>query len=48
MAESLDPNTLLDNLYAEHPRLILREDRLADLKKQAETDTTLQSYVGTA
>jgi hypothetical protein len=45
MAESPNPDTLLDNLYAEHPRLILREDRLADLKKQAETDTTLQSYV---
>ena len=45
MAESPDPNTVLDNLYPEHPRFILREDRLADLKKQAETDTILQSYV---
>lgn len=45
MSETLDPNTLLDNLYPEHPRLILREDRLAELKKQAETDETLQSYV---
>jgi hypothetical protein len=45
MSEPLDPNTLLDNLYPEHPRLIMKEDRLADLKKQAETDPTLQSYV---
>ncbi len=45
MATQLDPDTLLDNLRTEHPRLILTEERLESLKLQAETDRTLQGFI---
>ncbi|MBS11584.1 MAG: heparinase [Gemmatimonadetes bacterium] len=45
MPQTPDPETLLDNLRPGHPRLILTDDHLAKLKKQAETDTTLQTYI---
>jgi hypothetical protein len=40
-----DPETLLDSLREGHPRLIMTEDRLVDLKQQAESDTILQDYI---
>lgn len=39
------PDTVLDNLRAGHPRLILTDDRLADLKRQAAGDATLRDHV---
>jgi hypothetical protein len=44
-AQTMNPDTLLNNLHLEHPRLMLKNDRFADLKKRSETDTTLQTYV---
>lgn len=41
----LNPETLLNNLQQDHPRLIMTEERLNDLKTQAKTDTTLQNYM---
>lgn len=41
----MNPATVLDNLYKEHPRLMLKADRFNHLKELSKTDTTLQSYV---
>ncbi len=43
-----DPNRILDTLTREHPRLILKEDALQSLKRQAETDEILQRFVRAA
>ena len=45
MPQTPDPSTVLDNLRQGHPRLIMTDERLANLKQQAETDTLLQDYV---
>lgn len=37
--------TLLNNLREGHPRLIMTDERLDDLKTQAKTDATLQNYI---
>jgi hypothetical protein len=42
---SMDPNTILSTLDPVHPRLILKDNDLASLKKLHETDETLQRYV---
>jgi hypothetical protein len=41
----MNPDTLLNTLHSEHPRLMLKNDRFAELNKLHETDRTLQSYV---
>ena len=41
----IDPNTLLDELHLEHPRLMLKNDRFEMLKQAAESDETLQRFV---
>jgi hypothetical protein len=43
--QHLDPDTLLNNLRQDHPRLIMTEERLNELKTQAETDPLLQLYI---
>ena len=43
--QNINSETLLDNLHTDHPRLIMTDDRLNDLKTQAKTDATLQSYI---
>ncbi|MDP6040752.1 MAG: heparinase II/III family protein [Candidatus Latescibacteria bacterium] len=42
---SIDPETLLDSLYPDHPRLILKNDRFEALKQNAESDEILQRFV---
>jgi len=39
------PDTVLNNLKEGHPRLIMTEDRPAELKSQADSDDTLRDYV---
>ncbi len=39
------PEYVLNTLQQEHPRLLLTKDRIAELKKQAITDTLLASYI---
>ena len=41
-----DSDRVLDTLVGEHPRLMLNEDALQDLKKKAESDKTLRRFVG--
>ncbi|MFP4053327.1 MAG: heparinase II/III family protein [Phycisphaerae bacterium] len=44
-ASRLDPNKMLSTLQQEHPRLILTEERLAELRKIARTDRLLADLV---
>ena len=39
------PDRVLDTLVSRHPRLMLKEDALQDLKKKAESDETLCRFV---
>ncbi len=39
------PENVLNTFRQEHPRLLLTKERIAELKKQAETDTLLASYI---
>ena len=39
------PERVLDRLVREHPRLMLKEDALQDLKEQAKNDQVLQRFV---
>ncbi|MFC1763069.1 hypothetical protein ACFL6U_13430 [Planctomycetota bacterium] len=41
----VDSGRVLDTLVHGHPRLILKEDALQDLKKKAESDETLRRFV---
>ncbi len=41
-----DSGRILDTLVREHPRLMLKEDALQKLKRRAESDKTLQRFVG--
>lgn len=41
----LDPNTVLKALNRQHPRLVLTDKRLNELKKLAESDSVLAGYV---
>ena len=43
-----DPDTLLDTLYRDHPRLMLNDDQLDALKTRWRTDPALQKVVGDA
>jgi hypothetical protein len=43
---SVNPETVLSTLDPVHPRLMLKDADLANLKKQHETDETLKRYVG--
>ena len=42
---NINQDTLLDNLYVEHPRLMLKQDRFETLKQNAESDEILQRFV---
>ena len=39
------PDQVLDSLVSEHPRLMLKEDALRDLKEQSKNDEVLQRFV---
>ncbi|MCK4751901.1 MAG: heparinase II/III family protein [Planctomycetes bacterium] len=41
----VDPNTVLDTLDKNHPRLMLKDDQLQALKAQHEKDEVLQRYI---
>jgi hypothetical protein len=44
-AKPMNAAHLLQDLHRDHPRLMLKEDRLAELKRLYQTDPVLQSYV---
>jgi len=41
----MNPDTLLNDLHQEHPRLMLKNDRFEHLKTLSQTDTILQNYI---
>ena len=42
---AMDPATVLDSLDPQHPRLMLKDDRLRELKERAKSDAILARYV---
>ena len=44
-ATMINPDTLLNTLHQDHPRLMLKKNRFASLQHLAKTDATLQKFI---